>query len=559
MPQRPRREREEDLASVVDIVRQMTDGARKSDISKILKEVPQSTLQKWLKNLLRDGRLTHEGKGPAARYRLPGEVEEQKETAARQPGSDKDKPEEAVLPLSSESEKIREYLRQPSAARKAVGYNRQFLDGYRPNTTFYLLPKERAHLTEVGKTKADTEAAGTYAKQILNRLLIDLSWNSSRLEGNTYSLLDTRRLIEFGEEAEGGNRLEAQMILNHKDAIAFLVNAADDIGFNRYTILNLHGILAQNLLRDEGAAGRLRRIAVGIEKSAFHPLEVPQLIAECFNQVLTTAAAIQDAFEQSLFAMVQLPYLQPFDDVNKRVSRLAANIPFIKGNLSPLSFIGVPRSSYTDAVLGVYELNKVDLLKDVFIWAYERSAERYAAVRQSLGDPDPFRQRHREALRQLVGDVVRRQIDRKQAAAFIADWVNTNVALDERGKFREMAESDLLSLHEGNFARLGVRPSEFAAWQVAWENKELIFPDPKERYDTSRDVVEFWGQDRTDRIRCAISKEALNDHFHGDKRNKLEVFRENRPIIEDITRRKYLSARVEPDGTVLIRTSDIPH
>jgi Fic family protein len=128
-------------------------------------------------------------------------------------------------------------------------------------------------------------------------------------------------------------------------------------------------ILAQDLLRDEGAAGRLRRIAVGIEKSAFHPLEVPQLIEECFNQVLATAAEIQEPFEQSFFAMVQLPYLQPFDDVNKRVSRLAANIPFIKGNLSPLSFIGVPRSSYTDAMLGVYELNKVGLLKDVFIWA----------------------------------------------------------------------------------------------------------------------------------------------------------------------------------------------
>jgi Fic family protein len=84
-----------------------------------------------------------------------------------------------------------------------VGYNRQFLDGYRPNTSFYLSPKERAHLAEAGKTKAEVEAAGTYAKQILNRLLIDLSWNSSRLEGNTYSLLDTRRLIEFGEEAQG--------------------------------------------------------------------------------------------------------------------------------------------------------------------------------------------------------------------------------------------------------------------------------------------------------------------------------------------------------------------
>jgi Fic family protein len=555
----PKRLREKDLASVVDVVRQSTDGARRSDIAKALKEVPQRTLQYWLKGLVEDGRLMQEGKGPAARYRLSGAVEEQKETAARQAGPEEEKSEEARVPLSAESAKIREYVRQPSGARKAVGYNRQFLDGYRPNTSFYLSPKERAHLAEVGKTKAGVEPAGTYAKQILNRLLIDLSWNSSRLEGNTYSLLDTRRLIEFGEEAQGGNRLEAQMILNHKDAIAFLVSAADEIGFNRYTILNLHGILAQNLLPDEAAAGRLRRIAVGIEKSAFHPLEVPQLIEECFNQVLATAQAIHDPFEQSFFAMVQLPYLQPFDDVNKRVSRLAANIPFIKGNLSPLSFTGVPRSTYTDAILGVYELNKVDLLKDVFIWAYERSAERYAAVRQSLGDPDPFRQRHREALRQLVGDVVRRHMDRNEATAYIAEWLNNNVAVDERGKFREIAESDLLSLHEGNFARLGVRPSEFAAWQVAWENKELIFPAPEERYDTSRDVVVFWGQDRTQRIRCVISMEALDDHFHGDNRNKLEVFRENRPAIEDIARRKYLSGRVEPDGTVLIRTADIPH
>ena len=118
--------------------------------------------------------------------------------------------------------------------------------------------------------------------------------------------------------------------------------------------------------------------------------------------------------------MVQLPYLQPFDDVNKRVSRLAANIPFIKANLSPLSFTDVPRAIYTDAVLGVYELNKIDLLKDVFIWAYERSAARYAAVRQSLGEPDPFRLQHRAALRQIVGEVIRARMDRKAAAAHVA-------------------------------------------------------------------------------------------------------------------------------------------
>ena len=81
-----------------------------------------------------------------------------------------------------------------------------------------------------------------------------------------------------------------------------------------------------------------------------------------------------------------------------------------------------------------------------------------------------------------MGDVVRRHLTRKEATAYIAESLNSNVAVDERGKFREMAESDLLSLHEGNFARLGVRPSEFAAWQVVWENKELTFPAPEERY-----------------------------------------------------------------------------
>jgi hypothetical protein len=278
-------------------------------------------------------------------------------------------------------------------------------------------------------------------------------------------------LIEFGEEAEGGNRVEAQMILNHKEAISFLVSEADEIGFNRHTILNLHGILAQNLLPDERAAGRLRGIGVGIEKSVFHPLEIPQLIEECFNQVLDTAAAIRDPYEQSFFIMVHLPYLQPFEDVNKRVSRLAANIPFIKSNLVPLSFTGVPRTTYTEAVLGFYELNKVDMLKDVFLWAYERSAARYAVVRQTIGEPNPFRQRYRDALRQLIGEVVKRQMGRKEAGAYIAEWIKENIAENEREKFREMAESDLLGLHEGNFARYQVRPSEFAAWQGAWAEK----------------------------------------------------------------------------------------
>ena len=354
-----------------------------------------------------------EGKGRWARYHFPRVVNLQMRDGAGVPrGSIR----LTVVPaLTAPGIEIRNHVRQPREARTPVGYNRELVDSYRPNDTFYLSEDQRAHLRETGRALADEQPAGTYAMKVLNRLLIDLSWNSSRLEGNTYSLLDAARLIELGEEAEEKDRLEAQMILNHKDAIGFLVNAAEDVGFNRYTILNLHALLADNLLPDPAAAGRLRQIAVGIGGSVFHPLEVPQLIEECFDQVLATASAINDPFEQGLFAMVHLPYLQPFEDVNKRVSRLAANIPLIKHNLSPLSFDDVPRELYTQAVLGVYELNRAELLRDVFCSAYQRSAARYAAVRQSLGEPDPFRMRHRSALRELVAEVVRERMNKKEA------------------------------------------------------------------------------------------------------------------------------------------------
>ncbi len=446
-------------------MRRHPDGVTAERIADELGSVlPRRTLQYRLKYLVDNKRLLMERKGRWARYRVP-----QIAAAGVAAGTAEVNAQgNALVPLSRQGAEVREYVRRAPEARKPVGYDRAFLDSYRPNDTFYLSPADRAHLREIGTPKIAAQPAGTYARQILNRLLIDLSWNSSRLEGNTYSLLDTKRLIELGEEAQGKERLEAQMILNHKDAIEFLVTAAEETGFNRYTILNLHALLANNLLADPDAAGRLRHIGVGIEGSVFYPLEVPQLIEECFDQILATASAIADPLEQAFFVMVQLPYLQPFDDVNKRVSRLAANIPLIKGNLSPLSFEDVPRHSYTEAVLGVYELNQVALLRDVFIWAYERSAARYAAVRQSLGEPDPFRLRHREALREVVGAVIRGRMDMKRAAAHVSAWTQENIDPEDRERFREVAERELLSLHEGNFARYRIRPSEFTAWQEAW-------------------------------------------------------------------------------------------
>lgn len=454
------------LAAIEQAVRGHPEGASAQQVLQVLvQQIPLRTLQYRLKYLASRNRLVKEGDGRWARYRVP-DAALRTEVAALAVRPDDEEP---PLPLSSGAAAIRNHVRQPVEARRPVGYDRGFLDTYRPNTSAYLSEIEREHLATIGRPQIAEQPAGTYAKQILNRFLIDLAWNSSRLEGNTYSLLDTKRLIELGEEAEGRAYLEAQMILNHKDAIEFLVSAAGEIGFNRYTVLNLHALLANNLLADPTAAGRLRHIAVGIERSSFHPLEVPQLIEECFDQTLATAAAIRDPFEQALFIMVQLPYLQPFDDANKRVSRLAANIPLIKGNLSPLSFAEVPLRIYTEAVLGVYEMNQIDLLKDVFIWAYERSAARYAAVRQSLGEPDPFRYRYRIQLRDIIADLVRARVGRKDAAARIAAWSTAAIDSSDRKRFNDVAETEVLSLHEGNFARYQIRPSEFAAWRTVWE------------------------------------------------------------------------------------------
>lgn len=152
------------------------------------------------------------------------------------------------IPLSADSQDILAYIDQPAEARKPVGYQRDFLDVYRPNETWYLSESLRRQLHKMGKTTDFGQPAGTYSRAILNRLLIDLSWASSHLEGNTYSRLDTRELIEHGKAAQGKAAIETQMILNHKTAIELLVENIDSVEFNRYTLLNVHSALAENLL-----------------------------------------------------------------------------------------------------------------------------------------------------------------------------------------------------------------------------------------------------------------------------------------------------------------------
>ncbi|MEP7143094.1 MAG: Fic family protein [Ferruginibacter sp.] len=452
---------QEELKFILDFLKNHEDGRSIEDIQSEFKPaIDRRTLQRRIKELIVSGKVVPLARGRATKYKLVRTVDAKTVTQ-----------EAGLLPLSKEGKEIQYAISLPQQQRQPVGYNRAFLETYQPNTTSYLTPEEKNRLAELGITARINEPAGTYAKEILQRLLIDLSWNSSRLEGNTYSLLDTQRLIFEGVSADNKSATEAQMILNHKDAIEFIVQNTVEIGFNRYTILNLHALLSSNLLPNPGASGRLRTFGIGITKSVYTPLGMPQLIEEMFERMLEKAAEIENAFEQAFFIMVQLPYLQPFDDVNKRVSRLAANIPLNRRNFAPLSFTDVPNELYVQGLLGVYELNRIELLKDVFLWAYDRSAKQYAAQRQSLGDPDPFRLKYREAIRNLITEIVTAAIPKNIAIGMIKVRA-IQLPKEDQSKFVEAVETELMNLHEGNFARYMIRPAEFKAWREAWNEKK---------------------------------------------------------------------------------------
>ena len=455
--------------ALIEIVSRLPGDASVDEIARAADiELPRRTLQRRLATLVSDGRLILEGRGRGSRYRVPQDVAVDVVPGPISLGElTAGVGVEVGIRASPEGESIRQAVRAPIQDRRPVGYDRAFLHRYRANETFYLPPETRRRLRELGRSPDDERPAGTYARKIHHRLLIDLSWNSSRLEGNTYSLLETERLLERGDAGEDKSPRETQMILNHKGAIDFLVEQADSIGFNRHTILNLHALLADNLL-DPRACGRLRTVPVTIGGTPYHPLEIPQLVDECFAQILEKAAAIEDPFEQAFFAMVQLPYLQAFEDVNKRVSRLAANLPLVRGNLCPLSFFDVPERDYTDGILGVYELNRVELLRDVFCWAYERSCARYSAVRRSLGEPDPFRLRYRELVAECVGHIVTRLMDKKSTTAFLRRRTSEALPPAIGTRLVDVVETEVMSLHEGNIARFHLSPAEFEAWRKIW-------------------------------------------------------------------------------------------
>ena len=406
-------------------------GVSREDIRKqIAPTASQATVWRALKRLADEGELEVSGKGRATRYSLAGAMA------------------------------VRLHLRTPYNRRRPVGYNREFIDRYIPNKTPYLSETDRQRLHEAGRL-APAPPLGTYSRHILERLLIDLSWASSRLEGNTYDILETERLIRFGEEASGKNRKETVMILNHKEAIQYLIEHLEDIAISRSEMLNIHALLADGLLVDPMMGGRLRRAPVGISVSSYRPLDNPFVIEEEFDIFLHKAAAIADPFEQSFFVLVHIPYLQAFHDVNKRTSRIAANIPILKAGLAPMSFLAMDDRAYVAGMLGVYELNNASLLREAYIDAYLASAENYKSLQTELDAPHKAALVYRDFVRKAVRLCVLEHKDfrpdaiREMVAAADIPEADREQVLDYIGK-------EFHGLHEGNVIRYRLKPEDLA-------------------------------------------------------------------------------------------------
>ncbi len=211
-------------------------------------------------------------------------------------------------------------------------------------------------------------------KKEIERLTIELSWKSSRIEGNTYSLIDTEILIKENKEARGHKREEAVMILNHKKTWEYILsNQADFRKMSLRKIDNIHRLL----IKDLGISYNFRKGLVGIVGTKFKPLGNQHQIREAMEKTIDLVNSIAEPFTKALIVILMIAYIQPFEDGNKRTSRLAANAVLMAHNICPLSFRSVNEADYKRAVVLFYEQNSARFFKELFIQQFEFAVNNY--------------------------------------------------------------------------------------------------------------------------------------------------------------------------------------
>lgn len=436
-----------------------------TELAAALPQVSRPTVNRWLVQAIAEGKVKKLGKGPATRYvSILGETH----VLGAEP-----------LTWSERSKQVLSHLALPISNRKRVGFESSFHADYVPNQDSLLGHDLARSLAQRSRQTDGREPAGTYLQQLLEPLLIDMSWSSSKLEGNHYSLADTRELFERvrAGNKEGIDR-DAIMLLNHKEAIQFLAQAVPSYGLDYPVVMETHRLLMQGLLFNSDSLGAIRRSVVTIHGTTYTPNHSPHFLEAQLKDILEKAQQIDNPAESAFFLWVNTAYLQPFEDGNKRMSRLLANFPLLISNNAPLSFLDVDRQDYAQAMVAVYELNDVSVARDLFAWAYQRSIEHYATILKAMPAPDVTSVLWREPIKRIIQQVVINSLNVPDA---VLQVLGSSPEREDRtliDTLIELVNQDLDRLAPFNAARYWLTPEQVENWKAS-QNSLVRITGPK--------------------------------------------------------------------------------
>ena len=311
-----------------------------------------ATLKRVIAAGIKAGDIVAEGKARATRYRLSPQAQ-------------------LLMPLNLDTY----FALEVDERQVHSGYNFELINGLLAETRLFS-DKELAHLDALQdefRQHVNELTDNEYRKE-MERLGIDLSWKSSQIEGNTYTLLETERLLRESKTAEGKSKEEAVMLLNHKDALSFVLDNPDYLQELTVShIEDIHQLLTKDLSIDKG----VRRHRVGITGTNYHPLDNEFQIREAMREACELINSKSNIFEKALLTLVLLSYIQPFSDGNKRTARITSNAILIANDYCPLSFRSVDSIDYKKAMLIFYEQNSLYAFKQIFMEQFEFAVKEY--------------------------------------------------------------------------------------------------------------------------------------------------------------------------------------
>ena len=369
----------------------------------------------------------------------------------------------------------KEYLDRPLGKRPMMTYNELWLKDYVPNVTTYI-PKRSLEMLNKRAPRGSAPIS-KFDKHDMSAFLCGVPYGSSALEGNSYEMADTVRLIEQGMTKKNATFTETRMILNHHEAVRYMIEnihnplKKSDIALITSEIKSLHKLLSfqmPNIRPDE--YGKVRNEPISIQLSSYKPLTYQEELESCLNKLMETASKINDPYEQSFFILVHISYLQPFIDCNKRTARMACNIPLLRAGVPPMSWIGVGMQPMRDALLAVYELNETSMMSELFVDGYMRSIEDFNIMRQSR-EPDEVSIKYHREIRQAI----------REKVLTGKDELPENVAPEDHFVFLEHVDRELQSLKsgdEGAMIRNRLKEGDLQIW-IAAESIDISTERPR--------------------------------------------------------------------------------